>query len=273
MFQKLFHQYVLHFPVDYGKGMLTKHIPLPESTAYRLETNEGIHMELNLHEYVMKQIYLYGWYEKNTIKHLLRMLRPDWNCIDAGANIGFYTLTLAKHVLSGSVHAFEPNPFTLEHLNKNISLNAFTNIQVNGVALGSEAGRMDMTFSKGNLGTASAYRTDADYPIQVPVMTLDDYIAQAGLAKVQLIKADIEGGEKSLLQGAAQTLKRNRELVLVVELMEECCIAAGYHAQDLFQEIRGMGFRAYIPRPWPFGLTPVDQLPLQYQDNIIFIRK
>lgn len=57
----------------------------------------------------------------------LHFLRPGDLFLDIGANVGTYTV-LASGVCGGKIMAFEPDPRTLRHLQRNIELNQLENL-------------------------------------------------------------------------------------------------------------------------------------------------
>src|SRR5262245_3843816 len=87
-------------------------------------------------EDVGRSIYYGGSYEPAESKYLARRISRDSLCIDVGANVGYFTLLMAKVASAGSVHTFEPIPLNTSLLRASIELNGFTNIFVNQSAVG-----------------------------------------------------------------------------------------------------------------------------------------
>ena len=71
-------------------------------------------------------------YEDWEMDSLAELIRPDDICIDVGANVGLYTVFMARHAISGSVIAFEPVPLNRDLLNLNVRLNQLSNVEVRG---------------------------------------------------------------------------------------------------------------------------------------------
>jgi hypothetical protein len=82
-----------------------------------------------------------GWYfllkkfEPNELELLERIICKDDVCVDVGANIGIYSIFMAKNAYKGRVIAFEPVPFNRNILAVNAGLNGFTNIQIHDCVL------------------------------------------------------------------------------------------------------------------------------------------
>ena len=145
---------------------------------------------------------LYRWVER----HLTR----DAIIVDAGGNIGATTLLMARLVPDGHVHTFEAHPVNVQHLRRNAERNGIGNCTINAMALGRSAGVISM------VGAGSSSHVGAFAPIdlrnsnadEVEMTTLDDYVATAGLPRVDFIKMDVEGFEPAVLDGAQSLIER-----------------------------------------------------------------
>jgi len=103
----------------------------------------GINFEVDLHDYYGHFIY-FGFNDPSQTA-LLDLCQPGNVIIDIGTNIGFSLLNMAK--ISGDkglVIGFEPDPINFSRLQKNISLNSFTNIKVNPIGLGDKQGKFTL---------------------------------------------------------------------------------------------------------------------------------
>ena len=118
--------------------------------------------------------------------------------IDAGSWIGdFAAYASAKGAV---VYAFEPDDKNYDVLVKTAELNS--GIRPVKKALGSSCGRVSIS---GNMGTANAHE---DKEGAVEITTIDDFVRENNLERVDFIKCDIEGFERKLLAGAQETLAR-----------------------------------------------------------------
>jgi FkbM family methyltransferase len=123
--------------------------------------------------------------------------------LDIGAHVGFWSNWLAHHF--DEVEAFEPQPILQECLRANV---AAANLHLHPVALGNRSGTIAGAFDPGNSGMSHVVEASEG---EILLERLDAY----GFADVDFIKLDAEGYELFVLQGAIDTLRRNRPLVLV----------------------------------------------------------
>ena len=134
-----------------------------------------------------------------------RYLRPGDVVVDVGANFGLTALAAFSAIgPTGQVHAFEPHPRIFRFLLGNIELNgAGSVVKAYNLALGNRHGSVFLTDSRADdQNTVSKAPTG----IRVPLSTLDE--AVAALPHIALLKIDVEGYEKFVLEGATETLRR-----------------------------------------------------------------
>lgn len=155
---------------------------------------------------------------------LSRIVRdPEAVCVDAGANIGIFTLALARLCPRGRVYSFEPSPSASRFLRQNVALNGFGNVEVAEAALGNtEDG---LSFHEVSTFLAGSYTVEGAPPfgsgpaaprvVHVPSSTLDGFCSRAGIRRVDFVKLDVEGAELSVLEGASRVLSSFRPVVLM----------------------------------------------------------
>jgi len=181
-----------------------------ENPCYQKMNVEGDKKKMFIPEArVAKDYFKTGFYERGILDWAcLNFLKDDKNVIDIGAHIGWYTIDFAK--LASKVYSFECSPKSFNYLCANIALNKCDyNVTKYNVALGKEEGETDYYIRDPNDGGGngiSKFSWDVDTKtIKVPLKTLDSY----ELTNVNFIKIDVEGHEKSVLEGSLQTIKNN----------------------------------------------------------------
>lgn len=150
------------------------------------------------------------WREKALLAEIERRLKPGDVFIDAGANIGVYTVLASRLVgPSGRVIAVEMMPDTADCLEKHIRINGLGNVTVIRNALSDTSGRIvTATVQVGKFGQATIAEDSERYGlgtrIEVTSITLDE-IAD-GVADIALMKMDLEGAELPALRGGAEVM-------------------------------------------------------------------
>jgi FkbM family methyltransferase len=146
--------------------------------------------------------------------------------LDVGANTGFYSLLAWRANAGLRIHAFEPFPPVLEILERNLALNGRpAGISVCASAAGAENGTarlyvplQDHGLVESSCSLESTFKDAHSAVVDVPVTTIDHYVAREGVSGVSMIKIDVEGHEDKVFRGADATLRRFRPSV-VFELL------------------------------------------------------
>lgn len=178
-------------------------------------------------------------------------LRPGMKVIDAGANIGVYSILAQCRVGdSGHVWAFEPSPESYRRLVRNISLNECRRVRPAQMALAEGSDASFVLQSDPGFGDAYRYLLPARPGSGaggelVPVTTLDHYASQNGIASVDFIKVDVEGSEYRVFAGSRQILASSPSVVVMFESDPEWCARAGCRQQDSFELLRKLEFQLY----------------------------
>ena len=134
--------------------------------------------------------------------------RPGDVAIDIGGNLGEWMAPLAAAGSEGRVYAFEPVPVLADALAKTARLNGHgATVEIVRVAVADATGeaRFNMTMAAGGDGALSGLSSGGGET--VPTITLDDFMAERGLDRLDLIKIDVEGAERRVLEGARRTLE------------------------------------------------------------------
>ena len=163
-------------------------------------------------------------YDAPVAKFLRERVRPGSLCVDVGANVGVYVLQFARWSgPDGRVIAFEPNPGARKVLERHVTLNGLRDrVEIVPVAVGASGGSAVM-FAAGadgmsRLGTPNPVIAERAMPIDVPIVSLDEYFVNA-VRDPDWLLIDIEGFELATLDGARDLLARcTGRLGIVVEM-------------------------------------------------------
>ena len=128
--------------------------------------------------------------------------------IDAGAYVGVYAIIAAKLVgEEGKVFAFEPDKKNCEELQQNIKRNQIKNITIIQKGLWSESTKLGLTTKGKDSTTFMINDGTSDGITSVKVTTIDDFVKENSIGRIDFIKMDIEGAEIEALKGSINTLK------------------------------------------------------------------
>ncbi len=141
-----------------------------------------------------------GVYQYFKIAKAMEFVTSRKLAIDIGGHIGFWSMWLAEEF--DSVHAFEPASEHAECFSRNL---AGKNVALHRCALGSSDGVAGLSVNAENSGKSCMSKGE-----DIQVRTLDSFSFQ----DVGLIKIDVEGYEPEVLEGAADTIKRCKPLVV-----------------------------------------------------------
>lgn len=189
---------------------------------------------------------LSGRYEPETTRLLKRIIRRGMVVVDAGAHIGYFTRLFSRRVGSrGQVFAFEPDEENLRHLRNNVA--RMSNVEINTDALSSKVGTISFYHVEGSTGchTTIANNAPGTPARQVRATTLDAFVENNSIGKVDLIKMDIEGGEWDALEGMERTLRKDSPFV-VCEYNPSALAHSGKSPEKFFDIFAWHGYRIYV---------------------------
>ena len=171
----------------------------------------GARVRLDLSDWPQAQAYLLGRYDPATVQFVVDRLPQGGVFVDGGAHIGLVSLQVAARRPDATVYAFEPHPLALEGLRANVALNPSATVHVRPAALSSAAGTLSFSLDRHKLGTGDA---------TVPTVTLEQALAADGVARVDVLKLDVEGHELAALQGAEPLLAAQAIGAVTLEAMD-----------------------------------------------------
>jgi FkbM family methyltransferase len=160
---------------------------------------------------VFQEIQRSGTWEPHLAPVIERCVSRDSICFDVGANIGAFSVLMARLARDGRVFCFEAVKETAAVLQQNLDRNAATNATVVTAAVSSEAGTVRMHEPKGWLGTSFVLAGGGD----TPAITLDEFARDNGISRVDFIKMDTEGAELPAMNGAWSLIRSHRPVLLI----------------------------------------------------------
>jgi FkbM family methyltransferase len=225
-----------------------------------------------------RHIYKYGVYEEQITRFLLANLSLGRGDIflDVGANIGWYSLLLARHQPAGVVvHGFEPDPETFALLEGNLRLNQLTGARAWRCALSDSPGSKTLyRYSDKNTGRNSLLPINSAGQVEIESLRLDEFVRREGLetARIRFLKIDVEGYECAVLRGMGGLLPQVP--LILSEYSPRYMRRGGLEPQEFLDLFRGAGFQ-----PWLFegaGLRAATWEELEEQSsntNILWLNE
>ncbi|MBV8166940.1 MAG: FkbM family methyltransferase [Alphaproteobacteria bacterium] len=193
--------------------------------------------------FVGRSLDLYGEFSEHEIRVMTHFVADGAVIVEAGANIGALTVPLARAAGSaGQVIAYEPQAPLVALLRHNLAANGLGQVEVRQTALGRVCGTVCIPpidyHRTGNFGAVSMKRDAAPDATRVAQETIDDL----RLARLDLLKIDVEGMEIEVLAGAVETIRRLAPTLYVENDRDE-------NSRSLIELIESLGYRAWWHLP------------------------
>ncbi len=173
----------------------------------------------------------YTFYEKEP--EMLRWLDKldkyginDFVFFDIGANIGIYTLYVAKKYPEARIVCFEPETNNFTSLCNNIFMNKFSNVVPYQVGISGQSGFVKLNISVFESGAgAAAINDDYKHVLSGSIFkqglystSLNDLLKFKDMPIPNFIKIDVDGHEKKILSGCDELFKRDEVKAVMIEL-------------------------------------------------------
>lgn len=191
---------------------------------------------------IQSNIIFNDYNEEFILSVIEKYMKLDYIFIDIGANVGVHTLTAASINSNNEIYSFEPEPENFLELIKNIEANNFKNILPFKVALGNQISNVMLNVNDGwNKGKHSlkSHITNVKRQVAVPVLKLDLFEESLKNKKI-LLKIDVEGFEKEVLEGSSTVLNATDNVVLIIELVTE--INSLDVCNEIVEKLKVLGF-------------------------------
>lgn len=179
---------------------------------------------------------VYGEWSEAEIRICSAFLGPGAVAVEAGSNVGAHTLGLARAVgPQGVVHAFEPQRAVFDLLRHNVEANGLSNVVLHNAGVGRTGGTLCVaTPDYGRLGNFGAIALGGMGGDVVPIETVDGL----DLPSLHLLKADVEGMEAQVLEGARRTIARHRPALFLENDRED-------RSPELIALVQSLGYRLW----------------------------
>jgi FkbM family methyltransferase len=149
-----------------------------------------------------------GIHELHVTELFRKILRKGMVVVDVGANVGWYSL-LAAVGEAGTVVAFEPEPHNFALLRSSIEMNGFAKrVIAIPECVFDKDGETTLHLDSDNMGGHSIVHAERPSGVlKVPMTRLDTILPSMGIKRVNLLKVDVEGAEKQVIDGLGKLLQ------------------------------------------------------------------
>jgi len=209
---------------------------------------------------------IYGVLETNIIKN---EINDGDVVIDLGANIGYYTLLLAKQVgPNGKVFAFEPESSNFQLLQQNIHENNYENVVSERKVVSDSNNSVNLWVGQKSSGANRIYEPKKSgnqefKTTKVDSIQLDEYFSNSPYAnKINFIKMDIEGAEFKALQGMKSILKKNQNLTILTEFAVTSLEDAGCNPDEFLKFFLDEKFEIFVIDESSMDLVPINKIDI-----------
>ena len=226
----------------------------PDFFGNKMFSNPG---DLGIDLGMLKGIPLGQFKDKGEIGYLLHNLRSGQTVLDIGANIGYFTVLFSRAVgESGKVLSFEPGPLSFALLQANIRVNCLSQSLAFNTAVGDKNGTIDLFLCRTGESDNRIEGTLSDHAdrdrIEVPIVVIDDFLAEREIAKIDYVKIDVQGAEWSVLSGMRRTIQKNPDIHIILEYAPGGIRATGKEPIEFLTFIRSLGLAIFaLPEDGP----------------------
>lgn len=154
-------------------------------------------------------------YDSQTKKIIAEVCNTNSSCIDVGCHKGEVLDIFIKHAPNGNHFGFEPIPDMFKKLQKKYK---GTKSKIFNIALSNSIGESSFNYVISNPAYSGLIKrnydnkNEVDQQLIVETNLLDNIIPQN--VKIDIIKIDVEGGELLVLEGAVNTIKNSKPIII-----------------------------------------------------------
>lgn len=191
----------------------------PDIALTRLRDGHFLYVD-PMDSYVSANLIAHGYWEPQVHAVVCSLLSPGSTVVEVGANLGFYTMAMARVIgPEGHIFAVEANHRLADMVVRSAVLNGYTQrVDVIAKAASDKAGSLHFLTSRISSGSGhtqvAASPTGPEWTsLEVEAMRVDDLPLDA----VDFIRIDAEGSEPLILKGAERLLKASPNVIVCME--------------------------------------------------------
>lgn len=196
-------------------------------TQKRIIKRNGISFEIDITEGLDLSLFLFGNFQKHVSENKYLNLPKDAVIFDVGANVGIMSLNFARQAPKGTVYAFEPTHYAIGKLKRNLNLNPELSKTIQTVqTFISCEGKIQNEIKAFSSWKINKEVGAEQHPVHggkamstegVQKTTIDEFVRNNNIIRLDFIKIDTDGHEFDVLLGARTTIE-NFKPQLIFEL-------------------------------------------------------
>jgi FkbM family methyltransferase len=260
------------WPFTRGRGWLLRASRgVVGSGPVRFSIGGGVCIEGRLDDWMIAWAYMRLHERDEPFQRSLALAADAEVAFDVGAHVGIWSLLAARRNPAVRIHAFEPAGDAADRLRGHVALNQADQVVVNRLAVGAEPSVRAFFAATANTGASSFYRRSSDQiETRVPVVTLDGYVERERIARVDLMKVDVEGAETLVFEGASRLLASDAAPIVFFEVNDALCAAGRVTTRDVKQALVDYGYEIRRWRRRGFERVGLDE---RHQGEDLFALK
>lgn len=258
-FMKLLIRIVYHPFVNYlirnvlfpFRNWIPKSMKIPISGVFRIPLAQGNQVKIATNQTnSMSKLVFWGDRENHEYTPIfLELIQQMDVFIDIGASIGYYSMLAAGQNPNIRIFSFEPSDGPFHYLQRNAKLNQPNQIQTFKLAISDQAGELSFfapfnpkySYLPHHLGGTGSLSEDANHPgmktIKVNTQSLDVWLEEQAIDRIDLIKIDTEATEDRVLAGAMESIRKHQPIIITEVLFGKIEVPMDAAVKELGYEI------------------------------------
>lgn len=271
---------VPHFRGKYRIGKKIQKIIFPsnkwKNPVFFIKLKNNTHLLIDITSAMNHIPFWTGRRDAEIIELIIKNSLPNWVVFDIGANIGTYTIPIAKKLgkLNGKIHTFEPLKENIDCLEQSITINKVNDkVVFNKYALGDFEGTIDIIKTEhGKSSNAVLSFNDKEYEKGltkevVTIKMLDNYINHVD--RCDFIKVDIEGAEYFMIKGGLKFIEKYKPIIYG-EFNSYFLNKFGFTLLDVWELLQPMGYTSYVEDRKNKGTFKRTEIKEELEDLLFF---
>lgn len=238
----------------------------------KYKTKDGITLSLNLRNEIDSNLYLLNSFEEYLSAFYKKFLKKDSIFFDIWANIWLYSLIWTTKIKTWHIYSFEPNPKMIKQINESIKINKIKNISIieNGVSNENKIEQFNFANDPAYSSLGLPHKHKITQKKDITLITIDKFISNKKISKLDFIKIDVEWAERSVIEWAKETIKKLKP-TFSIEVSDETYKSFKYTSKDLINIMKNLGYSVYNYKKKKLEKEKIKDY--YYYDNLIFIHK